>query len=249
MGRRFESVRGLPLSGCLAPRGHRDLSARRAIAALEEVGKRSPVCEVPGTAAADRACVFLGRAAGAVATDAAADTGEWRLVGNVALSGSPPRRLLRPWIRFVRDPRGGAGVDLDDREATVLLDARLDFRILVVKCNDESTRVRAHALILGTRQIDRLRAFPVSALAQERCLSIGREALADMLDPLVYLAKERLVSRAPGFELPSPASRSSTLAVQHRRPGRVESEQAVEAGELERPADRPEPLRRSSPRR
>jgi hypothetical protein len=52
--------------------------------------------------------------------------------------GLAPCRLLRTWIRFARDPRRCAGVDLDDREAAVLLDDRLGLGILVVERHDKS---------------------------------------------------------------------------------------------------------------
>ena len=60
---------------------------------------------------------------------------------------------------------------------------------------EEVRRVAPNLLVLDRRQAHRLGALGIAALADEVGLGQRRHAFADVLDPLVHLAEERLVPR------------------------------------------------------
>ncbi len=63
----------------------------------------------------------------------------------------------------------------------------------MILCDGKVSRVPPHILILGQRELDRLGAVLVAALAKELSLLWGGVSLAHVLDALVDLAEERLV--------------------------------------------------------
>jgi hypothetical protein len=81
-------------------------------------------------------------------------------------------------------------------ESLVRFDDPLDLRNEVAGRDGEEDGVGPHPLVLGRRQRDPLDAVVVTALAEE-LNKLGAGLLAQVADPLVDVAEERLVSGDP----------------------------------------------------
>src|SRR5215218_11074848 len=131
------------------------------------------------------------------------------------------RTPLRSRVFSDRHPGRAAGKLLDDEIVRVVRHDPLVLQLLVAPHYEEPLRVRADLLVGGQRHANLRGARARRALAHELCLLADQtEALAELAQPLVHFAEERLV---PAIRLP----RSSTeLDYRYKKGGGIDEERA-----------------------
>jgi hypothetical protein len=100
-------------------------------------------------------------------------------------------RRGRTGVGLLGDPGRVTDEGLDHCEAGAFVDHDFYARVLVILCDHEPSRVRTGRLVLRDGQLDRLRALPVPALANQLQVPLVAKGQAELGDPLVVLAKER----------------------------------------------------------